>query len=213
MLPGVPGQQGQQGPQGAPGQQGLAGTTGSSGPQGPQGFSVTVAPDDGKGCGALGGMKLILLDSLAQPLEGADPQFVCNGAAGAAGPAGPAGPTGTGRPSRRAGPPRTSGRGGRSRSRGPGRPVGRVQAGQPRRRSSRRLRPRRPVRSRSPSPSGGTALVLGSGALHACRIRWRWRSSLAARCTPANPVLGTRSRTSRGSRRRRGSSRPIEVSH
>jgi hypothetical protein len=39
-------------------------------------------------------VKLTLLDSLAQPLPGADPQFVCNGASGEAGPAGAAGPQG-----------------------------------------------------------------------------------------------------------------------
>jgi len=90
-VPGAPGTPGTQGSQGVPGIQGPKGDTG---PQGPQGFSIAIAPDDGKGCGALGGVKLTLLDSLAQPLPGADPQFVCNGAAGEAGPAGAAGAAG-----------------------------------------------------------------------------------------------------------------------
>jgi len=89
--PGLPGLPGTQGPQGVPGTQGLQGVPGT---QGPQGFSATVAPDDGKGCGVVGGLKLTLLDSLAQPLSGADPQFVCNGAPGETGDPGAAGPQG-----------------------------------------------------------------------------------------------------------------------
>ena len=150
------------------GSAGAKGRRESSGPQGPQGFSVTVAPDDGKGCGALGGVKLTLLDSLAQPLEGADPQFVCNGAAGAAGPAGPQGPQGTWKALKaRRDHPRTSGRAGRSRSRGPGRSVGRVQAGQPAVRSSRR-RGRVGRFHHVHRPVGGTRAGDGQRTLHAC---------------------------------------------
>jgi hypothetical protein len=50
-----------------------------------------MAPDDGKGCGPVGGVKLTLVDSLGQPLENVEPQFVCNGAVGETGAKGPEG--------------------------------------------------------------------------------------------------------------------------
>lgn len=185
-LPGVPGQQGQQGPQGAPGQQGLAGTTGSSGPQGPQGFSVTVAPDDGKGCGALGGIKLILLDSLAQPLEGADPQFVCNGAAGPAGPQGPQGLEG---------PQGAQGLQGLQGAQGEAGPAGQAGPSAAFKQVNLASFVATPAAASAGSitftvPSGGTALVLGSG-LCTLAAPMAMAFELGGQITPANPVLGT----------------------
>jgi len=186
---GVPGSQGLQGAPGAQGAPGTAGAQGSQGPQGPQGFSVTVAPDDGKRCGTLGGVKLTLLDSLAQPLEGADPQFVCNGAAGAAGPTGPQGPQGLQGPQGPDGPQGLQGPQGAAGDAGPTGPSA----------AFKQILLPSFVATASPSsvgsisftvPSGGTALVMGTG-LCTLAAPMAMAFELGGQITTTNPALGT----------------------
>jgi hypothetical protein len=193
---GTPGQQGAQGPQGPQGLQGLQGAQGAQGPQGPQGvegaqgaqgFSVTVAPDDGKGCGALGGLKLTVLDSLAQPLD-ADPQFVCNGAVGAAGPAGASGPQGPEGPLGPQGPQGIQGVRGEAGLAG--------QAGPSAAFKQINLQPFAATAAAASAgsinftvPSGGTALVMGSG-LCTLAAPMAMAFELGGQITTANPALG-----------------------
>ena len=99
---GPQGSQGPQGGQGPSGENGKPGDQGPQGPQGPPGTSVVIAPDDGTGCGTLGGLKLTLANPAGVPTTD-PPMFVCNGAPGAPGgkgeqgiqgPPGPQGPAG-----------------------------------------------------------------------------------------------------------------------
>jgi hypothetical protein len=185
-LPGVPGQQGATG---AAGPQGPQGVPGAQGPKGPRGFSVSVTADDGTGCGALGGVKLTLLDSLAQPLEGADPQFVCNGATGPAGPAGASGPQGPEGPQ---GPTGLQGLQGVKGDPGPDGPAGPSAA------FKQVSLPSFVATSAAASvgsiiftvPSAGTALVMGTG-LCTLSPSVAMAFELGGQITPTNPSLGT----------------------
>lgn len=180
---GVPGTQGPQGLAGTQGSQGVPGTQGPQGPQGPQGFSVTMAPDDGKGCGTLGGVKLTLLDSLAQPLEGADPQFVCNGAPGAAGAAGTQGLQGPVGPQ---GPQGPEGKPGETGPAGPSAAFKQVLL-----QSFAATASAASAGSISFAvPAGGTALVMGTG-LCTMAAPMAMAFELGGQITTTNPALGT----------------------
>jgi hypothetical protein len=93
-LPGAPGLPGNPGAAGAPGAAGQPGARGPEGPPGLRGISVSISPDAAAGCGALGGVKLTLVDPFGEVVPNTEPQYVCNGAPGAAGGPGPAGPQG-----------------------------------------------------------------------------------------------------------------------
>ena len=69
----------------------------AAGAQGPRGYSVAMetVPVGTAQCTGLGGVKLTLVDEKNQPVQGATPQFVCNGEQGEQGIQGPPGPSGT----------------------------------------------------------------------------------------------------------------------
>jgi hypothetical protein len=183
---GVPGTEGPRGVPGTQGPQGVPGTQGPQGSRGPQGFSVTMAPDDGQGCGTLGGVKLTLLDSLAQALEGADPQFVCNGAPGAAGAAGASGPAGAPGPQ---GPEGLQGPEGKPGDTGPAGPSAAFK--QVLLQSFAATASAASAGSISFTvPSGGTALVMGSG-LCTLAAPMAMAFELGGQITTTNPALGT----------------------
>lgn len=123
---GPPGAQGSAGPpgaQGPAGPPGPSGLTGSAGPAGPAGYSVIAAPDDGTGCGPLGGVKLSLVDGSGNPV-GTPPAYVCNGARGPAGPQGSNGLTGPQGPQGSIGPQGPLGPAGPPGATGPAGPQG-----------------------------------------------------------------------------------------
>jgi len=89
---GATGATGSQGPEGPAGP---AGSAGAAGPTGAQGFSAAITPDDGTGCGVVGGLKLTLVDGSGVEVPNTVPAFVCNGAPGAKGNTGPMGQQGS----------------------------------------------------------------------------------------------------------------------
>jgi len=91
---GATGATGSQGPAGPAGPGGLAGSTGAAGPAGAQGFSAAITPDDGTGCGVVGGLRLTLVDGNGVDVPNTIPAFVCNGASGGKGDTGGLGPAG-----------------------------------------------------------------------------------------------------------------------
>jgi hypothetical protein len=148
-----------------------------------------MAPDDGKGCGTLGGVKLTLLDSLAQPLEGADPQYICNGAAGAVGPAGGPGPQGPEGPQ---GPQGPQGLQGIQGVKGDAGPVGPSAAFK-----QVNLAPFVATAAAASAgsivfstPSAGTVLVMGTG-LCTMSAPMAMAFELAAQINSSNPSLGS----------------------
>jgi hypothetical protein len=161
-LPGVPGVQG------AAGAIGPRGVEGPEGPPGLRGISVSIAPDNGEGCGTLGGVKLTLVNGSGEQVPGTEPQFICNGAPGEKGDPGPAGPEGP------QGPPGPSAAFKQVNVPGFSITAGAASAG---------------VISYT-VPSGGTVLVTGSG-LCTSNGQAALALELGAQITPSNPALGT----------------------
>jgi Collagen triple helix repeat (20 copies) len=98
---GQTGAQGMPGPKGEKGDMGVAGpqgTQGQQGSQGPQGYSLKTFLDGSAsfppGCGAAGGLVLIVVDAEGKEVVGTSPQYVCNGLQGIQGPQGAQGPQG-----------------------------------------------------------------------------------------------------------------------
>jgi len=167
----VVGPQGPQGLPGVPGVQGVAGAIGPRGGEGPQGppglrgISVSLSNDAEQGCGALGGVKLTLVNGSGEPVPNTEPQFICNGAPGAKGDVGPAGPQGPLGPSAAFKQVNVAGFSVTAAAASAG-VIGYT------------------------VPSAGTVLVTGSG-LCTANGQAALAMELGAQITPSNPALGT----------------------